>query len=105
MYRGTTTQINFEIDEGFDLSKIENVWITFRLQFDKKTFKLEDGNIEIKPEEHKIILSLSQEDTLDFSRGPAKVQIRFLDSEENASCTDIVSIGDIKDVLQGGVIA
>ena len=105
MYRGTTTQLNFDIDERFDLSKVKNLWITFRLQFDKKTFKLDEDNIEILPEEHKVVLSLTQEETLDFSRGPAKVQIRFLDENDEASCTDIVEIGDIKDVLQGGVIA
>ena len=109
MYIGTTPHIDFIFDEGFDMTGLVQVWITFKTprletkQYEK-TYYISDENVFVVPEEHRIGLNLSQEETLDMEGlKSVECQIRFLFDDQMAPVTNIVTI-PIERVLKGGVI-
>ena len=64
MYRGTTPTLIFKINSSIDLSNIKQVWITFE-DADETTFTKDD--VTIDSENKRIILELTQEQTLKFT--------------------------------------
>lgn len=109
MYTGTTPHIEFTFDEVFDLTNLDQVWITFKTpkietkQYEK-TYDISDDNVTIVPEYFKIELDLSQEQTLEMTGlNNVECQLRFLFSDGTAPITNIVTI-PIERVLKGGVI-
>ena len=103
--RGTTPTIVFNVKTGLDLDNIAEVWITFRsktgVQAHDKTYTKKD--VVINNKTHEILLSLSQEDTLNFSGNQMQVQlrIRMFDGAAYASGIMETIIGD---VLKEGII-
>lgn len=86
MYRGTTPTLIFNINSSIDLSNIKQVWITFE-DADKTTFTKDD--VTIDAENKRIILELTQEQTLKFT-GKINCQIRILYSNDKALCSPIL---------------
>ena len=104
--RGTTPTLVFKIkNDDMDLSQIAEVWITFKtkagVKVKEKTYTMED--VTIDTEEKEIILSLTQEDTLEFADTNMLVQLRVRLSNDEAFASTIfdTSIGHI---LKEGVI-
>ena len=86
MYRGTTPTLIFNINSSIDLSNIKQVWITFEDAYET-TFTKDD--VTIDAENKRIILELTQEQTLKFT-GKINCQIRILDSNNKALCSPIL---------------
>lgn len=86
MYRGTTPTLIFNINSSIDLSNIKQVWITFE-DADETTFTKDD--VTIDSENKRIILELTQEQTLKFT-GKINCQMRILDSNNKALCSPIL---------------
>ena len=86
MYRGTTPTLIFNINSSIDLSSIKQVWITFE-DADETTFTKDDVAIDV--ENKRIILELTQEQTLKFT-GKINCQMRILDSNDKALCSPIL---------------
>lgn len=103
MYRGTTPTLIFNISEGLNLDNILDIWITVKNYSHKKTYKLSNREIEFEPDERKMLVDMSQEDTLAFCVGKVKIQARFLTNENKAYASVIVE-KDINEILQDGVI-
>lgn len=102
MYRGTTPNIVFNVNNDFDLTKVTQVWVTLKNKVCEKTFDID--SVDIDATEHTVSISLTQEETLDFKvLDSCEAQIRFLDQDDRAYATNIVSI-DINRILKEGVI-
>lgn len=101
MYRGTTPTLVYKFNSNFDLSTIKEVWVT--LENPSKELTLDINNVSIDNENKTISIILSQEDTLEFSSGRVKTQIRLLDDKNKAYATN-VKILDMNNILKEGVI-
>lgn len=103
--RGTTPTIAFNVKTELDLDNIAEVWITFRSKSNSpscdKTYTKKD--VVINKETHEILLSLSQEDTLNFSGSQMQVQLRLRMYNGSAYASGIMET-IIGDVLKEGVI-
>ena len=103
--RGTTPTISFKVKNEMDLTKIAEVWITFKTKAGvrpkEKTYDIND--VTIDTEEHAIVLSLSQEDTLYFADTDMWVQIRLRMEDEQAYASSILDV-QIGHILKDGVI-
>ena len=101
MRRGTTPIITFNTD--LDLSDMQELYVTF--QQEKKTV-IEKDKTEVVIDGSKIIVSLTQEDTLKFSLDPRDtvyVQIRVKLSNNIAMASNILKLR-VKEVLKQGEI-
>lgn len=101
MYRGTTPTLCFTIMTNVDLGNVAEFWVTIRNLVGEVTFCAED--IVLDPQNKKAYVRMTQEQTLAFSSGKAKVQARFLTSQGVAYATEIGEI-DVKEILRDGVI-
>ena len=103
--RGTTPTIVFKVKADLDLDNLAEVWITFKSKTNasmpNKTYTKND--VVIDNDAHEILLSLSQEDTLNFEGSQMQVQLRLRMFNGSAYASKIMetSIGDI---LKEGVI-
>lgn len=109
MYRGTNTSLDFEFENDplpFEMDDITDIWITINVLMTHKTYKLSEGaNILIDRDNRLVSLVLSQEDTLSFSPGDAKTQMRiYIDGKEDALCTEVMNF-KMNNVLEGGVMS
>lgn len=109
MYIGTTPKLEFIFSEDFDMTGLVQVWITFKSprtetkQYEK-TYYITDPNVTVDATNHKILLDLSQAQTLEMQGlNHVDCQIRFLFSNNMAPVTNIVTI-PVERVLKGGVI-
>ena len=102
MYRGTTPKLTYEVP--FDPSVTKELWITYS-QNNKELFTLRKGECEF--DGNKIIVRLSQEQTLSFSPNYyVEMQIRYSRAGEGfdeAQASEIM-ITSVKDILKDGVI-
>jgi len=101
MRRGTTPIIIFNVD--IDLTEAEVVYVTFR---QNKENIVEKDKSECTIESSRIIVPLTQEDTLLFGHDPrqtvcAQIRARFTNGEAIAS--NILQIR-VKDILKDGEI-
>lgn len=108
MYRGTTTQLSFELlDTGLDISSLKEIWVSTKDTLGSvRTYKMSEGDVFVDtadPEIKKIDVILGQEDTLAYNAGQTCVQIRMLDNNDQAYVTEEIHI-NIGDVIKGGVI-
>lgn len=101
MYRGTTPTISIQVNSNIDLSKMTEIWVTLKTSAKEKTYGLQ--NILVYPDDSKIEIKLTQEDTLSFNEGVVKLQVRFLDESDNAYASNIKEIC-IKQILKDGKI-
>lgn len=104
MYRGTNPGISFRItSESFELSNIKEVWITLKTWETEKTFVYSKGEVFVDEISRTIAVTLTQEDTLEFEDGTVEVQMRLLDTSDNAFATQIFEI-EMERILKDGVI-
>ena len=104
--RGTTPTLAFKIkNDDMDLTQIAEVWITFKtkagIKVKEKTYDIND--VTIDTEEREILLSLTQEDTLDFTDTNMLVQLRLRMTNDEAFASSIFDT-DIGHILKEGVI-
>ena len=102
MYRGTTPTFIFQFDDTIDLTSLTQVWVTISDGSGQKT-TWDISDVTIDNENHEILLSLTQEETLALALGNALVQIRFL-TNSDVALTTACSTLTIQDVLKEGVI-
>lgn len=103
MRRGTTPTFVFQLDTPtLDLTTLTQIWVTIEDGRDEqKTWDI--SNVTVDNENKTISLYLTQEETLAFATGTARVQIRMLTSNGAAIATDYSTI-EIHNVLKKGVI-
>lgn len=101
MRRGTTPVITFNTD--LDLSEVEELFVTFSQNGETI---VEKNKEEVVIDDSKIIVSLSQKDTLKFSLDSndiVSVQIRTKFRNETAVASNILKIR-VKEILKDGEI-
>lgn len=103
MIRGTTPTLRIKIKSDIDLEQMKDIWVTVKNNIFEVTYKLSNNQIDIEKEEKRLLIKMSQEDTLNFSAGKVKIQVRFLDSMDTAFATKIAE-RDIGAVLKEGII-
>lgn len=102
MYRGTTPTVKVKLKNAdINLNTIERIWFTLKSNIKEKTYEIEELTLD---NEQKIIsVKMSQEDTLSFSSGEIKIQIRFRDDLGNSFITKVCKT-TMNEILKGGVI-
>ena len=102
MYRGTTPTIKVKLkNTDLKFETIEKIWFTLKSNIKEKTYEKEE--LTLNDEEKIISVKMSQEDTLSFSSGEIKIQIRFKDALGNSFVTKICKT-TMNEILKGGVI-
>lgn len=101
MIRGTTPDYILNV-KGVDLTD-KTVFVTISQGSKKITMSNNDIGISKVDDDSIISIRLTQEQTLGFADGNAKIQVRFIDSENIAKATEIASIS-ISPVLLERVI-
>lgn len=95
MGRGTTPLYTIKFT-GIALSDIGDIYITFEQT--KSNQELTKHFPEVAVGDGYAYVQLSQAETLAFQKGSAKMQIRFLDNNDNAFKSTIVNV-QVSDVL------
>ena len=105
MYRGTTPTLKWTVtSKDLDLTKIKQLWLTFKNPKDEKyTLSKSIEDVEINDEDKTISYKLTQEETLTFRAGVIEAQIRILMDNDLAFATPIQEIY-VDRILKGGVI-
>ena len=102
--RGTTPDYIFSV-HGYDLTS-QTVYLTLR-QGRRTCLTLTNDRLDMEYDEEnqltRLLVHLSQEETLRFGNGFVEVQARFIDSNNNAKATYIKSIS-FQPILKEGVI-
>lgn len=101
MIRGTTPTIILNLSTSVDLSEVKEMWVTLKSALKEKTF--EKSELTIQPSSYSVSLTLSQEDTLEFSAGDVRVQVRFLMNNGRAYASNIKQLR-MDEILKDGVI-
>ena len=102
LIRGTTPTLVINVKSDIDLTAITQVWVYIsQRNVCKVDKKIED--VQIDPENKKILATLTQDDTLELSAGDALYQIRLLLSNGTALAT-IASKATVAEIYKGGVI-
>ena len=103
--RGTTPTIIFNIDTELDLNELAEVWITFKTKpgnaAKELTFMKDD--VEIDAENSRIVLALTQRQTLSFTASTYQIQIRLRMNDDLAYASKIIE-EPIGRILKDGVI-
>lgn len=98
--KGTTPYMSVSFD-GIKLDDVDRLVVTFYQKKSGVTLTLPDEQIHKAKDGY--WFRLTQEQTLQFSRGTVKMQLRFRNKNTNAYSTAIAE-GDIEDVLNEEVI-
>jgi hypothetical protein len=101
--RGTTPTIIITITNKMDLTTIQAVWVYISQQNKVKVDKL-FSDVVIDAENNKILVKLTQEDTLALKSGDALFQIRLLLADGTALATIATDI-KILEIYKGGIIS
>ena len=103
MYQGTTPALTFEI-EGFNAAGM-TPFVSFKKGSNVLTKTGSDVTIVYDSDNEKsvIVCQLSQEETLSMKQGSAVVQMRFIDSNNQAYATDEAEI-DVERVIYKEII-
>lgn len=103
--RGTTPTLEFKINSTLDLNDVAEIYVTFSTKAGVKqrecTYSKDDVDIDF--EHSKVILVLTQEDTLALSEPSALVQIRLRMNDGMAYASGIIET-TIGKILKDGVI-
>ena len=99
--RGTTPTYTFTFN-GLSLYTVNDVYITFEQTGGTELTK-HSPDVVIEPMGNKAILTLTQTETLSFSKGSVKVQLRAIDENGTAVATAIFT-DKVNEVLYEGVI-
>ena len=101
--RGTTPTIIITVTSELDFTTIQQVWIYISQQNKVKIDKL-ISDVSFQPEEKKILVTLSQDDTLALKAGSETFfQIRLLLNNGTALAT-VASKVEVVEIYKGGVI-
>ena len=100
--RGSTFDFTISLPEEYDISDAKAVWVTFA-QGNQEKFTLDLTSLTI--ETNKIKGHLTQDDTLSFYSGSAKMQTRILTSYDESLVQEPVTDIEILDILKDGVIS
>ena len=101
--RGTTPTIIITVTSELDFTTIQQVWVYISQQNKVKIDKL-ISDVSFNPEEKKILVTLSQDDTLALKTGSETFfQIRLLLNNGNALAT-VASKVEVLEIYKGGVI-
>lgn len=100
MWRGTTPTHVFTLPDEFADTAFETVFVTYS---QNGSAVLEKTASDLTREENRLTLSLSQEDTLRFSEGAVKIQLRVKTAAGQALASSIISI-TASELLKDGVI-
>lgn len=104
MYQGTTPALTFNI-ENQNMSGMR-AFVSFKRGPDVLTKTQPDVTVVYDSENEKtvVVCQLTQEETLNMRQGDATVQIRFIDSNNNAYATD-KSVVKVEDVIYKEIIS
>ena len=100
MWRGTTPTYSFTLPEGIRLGDFSAVFLTFSQNGHRVLEKTID---ELEATEDGFQLLFSQADTLCFSPGPVKIQLRARMPDGTAVASNIIST-TAQEVLKDGEI-
>lgn len=100
--RGSTFDFTISLPETYDISNAKEIWITFA-QGNK--IKIDKSLADVQASGNKISVHLSQEETLSFYSGSAKMQTRILTADDESLVQEPITQIDILDILKDGVIA
>lgn len=101
--RGTTPTIIITVTSELDFTTIQQVWVYISQQNKVKIDKL-ISDVSFNPEEKKILVTLSQDDTLALKTGSETFfQIRLLLNNGTALAT-VASKVEVLEIYKGGVI-
>ena len=100
MWRGTTPKHIFTLPEGVKLSDFVAVYVTYSQNGETI---LEKTEADLTPTDSGFTVILSQADTLLFTQGPVKIQLRAKKPNGEAVASDIIS-STAKEVLKDGEI-
>lgn len=95
MIPGCTHELDIELDDHtVDLSQASNVYVTIAQGSTSKTFTGE--RVVVAASGYELTVGMTQEETLQFRRGNAEVQVNWLVSDGNdgysRAATDVVSV-------------
>lgn len=100
MRRGTTPVLTINVN-GIDVSEFSSIYITFEQGAKEITKEIDD--VTLDTENNRIIVSLSQSETLSFKDGELKVQLRAITNQGKAVASTIKKL-DVGHILKEGVI-
>ena len=98
MRRGTTPTLRINV-KGVEVDKLTSIYLTLK----QGNVELEKTNVEIDTENNRLIVDLSQEETLMFDAGGIKVQFRAILENGRAVASNIV-LSNMNEILKEGVI-
>lgn len=105
MYRGTTPMLRFNLskNQALDLNEVKQIWVTLKSSSYsyKKTWDIDHCTIDTVNK--KVIIELTQEETLALPVTIMDAQIRILLNNDKALSTNIRPI-NVKEILEEGVI-
>ncbi len=100
--RGTTPTITINIINDIDLTQATALWV-YIYQQDKVKINKELSDVTIDAENRKILVTLSQADTLALAASSAIFQFRLLMSDGTALAIERIKIS-IEEIYKGGEI-
>lgn len=101
--QGTTPTITVELDEDILVTDLKEIWLYI---YDDAYAIMLDKNIEdmiLDSENNAVLVPLSQEDTLKFVPGNARIELRLLDNNDVAYKSESIKV-DIVGAGKDGVI-
>lgn len=101
MKRGTTPTLKLKVT-GIDVSILTSIYITLEQGIKELTKSGDD--VVVDPEENALYIYLTQEETLDFKDGDAKIQLRAITDNDTAIASNIKTV-PIGHILKEGVIS
>lgn len=106
MYRGTTPTVTLTVD-GMDLTALSSLYITFRQNegsLTPKTLTKRNGDEGVSVTSDTVTVKLTQKDTLGFSPGTVRVQLRGLMPDGTAVASSIKDFPAWQILLEGEIL-
>lgn len=100
MRRGTTSTVTLDVD--IDLTAYAEIWVTFE---DRRGTEVTKTKTDMTVAADKLVIDMTQEDTLALGTGRVKLQVRALDIGGGAIASDIIDIPDVTAILKEGAIS
>ena len=101
--RGTTPSIDISVKSEIDLHQVTQVWVYISQNGNVKVDKL-ISDVTFDYEHRKMLVRLSQDDSLSLKQGEAIFQIRILMNDGTTLATEASKI-EVDEIYKEGVIA
>ena len=104
--RGTTPQLIFTVNSDIDLNEIFDVWVTIQVtpkNATKKSYTFAKDRMTIDSVERKIILTLTQDDTVKLNASSCQIQMKLKLNDESVYASDIIA-EEIGKILNSEII-